>query len=166
MRSRHRLPRPWSIVPLKRLCDPALSALRPPRAGRVAPRTPGKASATDHATSWPAALLLPSALPGLSAALAARATVLAVERFYTTVEQIRERVTEGWRDLTLTKETHISMTYRRAALSLLPVSQGGVAGNRQSAVFCQQRPARLPRSFGFDRCSRPGFLGGLRRYQD
>jgi len=33
--------------------------------------------------------------------LAARATVLAVERFYTTVEQTRERVTEAWRVLTL-----------------------------------------------------------------
>ena len=153
-------------MPLKRLCEPALSALRPSRAGRSVARTPGRSSDTDHATSWPAALLLPSALPELSAALAARATILAVERFYTTVEQIRERVTEGWRDLTLTKETRVFMSYRRAALSLLPVSQRGVAGNRQIAVFCQQRPARLPRSFGFDRCSRPASLGGLRRFQD
>jgi hypothetical protein len=98
--------------------------------------------------------------------LAARATVLAVERFYTTVEQIRERATEGWRDSTLTKETRSLMTHRWAALSLLPVSQRGVAGNRQSAVFCQQRPARLPRSFGFDRCSRPTLPDGLRCFQD
>lgn len=155
-------------MPLKRLCDLALSALRPPRAGRAVPRTPGTSSDTDDATSWPAALLLPSALPELSAALAARATVLAVERFYTTVEQIRERATEGWRVLTLTKETRVLMIFSRAAPSLLlpTVSQRGVAGNREIAVFCQQGPARLPRSFGFDRCSRPGFLGGLRRYQD
>jgi len=100
--------------------------------------------------------------------LAARATVLAVERFYTTVEQIRERATEGWRVLTLTKETRVLMNFSRAAPSLLlpTVSQRGVAGNREIAVFCQQVPARLPRSFGFDRCSRPGFLGDLRRYQD
>ena len=153
-------------MPLKRLCDLALSALRPPRAGRAVPRTPGTSSDTDDATSWPAALLLPSALPELSAALAARATVLAVERFYTTVEPIRERATEGWRVLTLTKETRVLMSFSRAAPSLLPVSQRGVAGNREIAVFCQQGPARLPRSFGFDRCSRPGFLGGLRRFQD
>jgi len=116
--------------------------------------------------SWPAALLLPSAQPRLSAALAARATVLAVERFYTTVEQIRERATEGWRASTLMKEMRIPMFSRRAAPVLLPVSQRGVAGNRHGAVFCQQRPVRLPRSFGFDRCSRPGFLDGLRRFQD
>jgi hypothetical protein len=117
--------------------------------------------------SGPAAPPSPSALPGLSAALAARATVLAVERFYTTVEQIRERVTEGWRDLTLTKETRFTMSYRTAALSmLLPVPQRGVAENRGSAVFCQERLTRLPRSFGFDRCSRPASPGGLRRFQD
>src|SRR5688572_1300743 len=120
----------------------------------------------DDAMSWPAALLLPSAQPRLSAALAARATVLAVERFYTTVEQIRERATEGWRASTLMKEMRIPMFSRRAAPVLLPVSQRGVAGNRHGAVFCQQRPVRLPRSFGFDRCSRPGFLDGLRRFQD
>lgn len=155
-------------MPLKRLCDPALSALRPAaRAGRWVPRTPGTAADTGHATSWPAALLLPSALPQLSAALAARATVPAVERFYTTVEQTRERVTVVWRVLTLTKETRFPMTVRRAALSmLLPVPQRGVAGNRQRAVFCQMRPARLPRSFGFDGCSRPVSPGGLRRFQD
>lgn len=48
----------------------------------------------------------------------------------------------------------------------LPDSQRGVARNRQIAVFCQERPARLPRSFGFDRCSRPALSGGLRRFQD
>ena len=148
-------------MPLKRLCDLALSALRPSRAGRSVPRTPGTSAATDGATSWP------SALPGLSVAWAARATVLAVERFYTTVDQIRERVTEGWRGLTLVKETRFPMMFRWAAPSmLLPVSQRGVAGNRPSAVFCQERPARLPRSFGFDRCSRPASLGDLCRFQD
>jgi hypothetical protein len=36
----------------------------------------------------------------------ARATVPAVERFYTTVDPYRERATEGWRCSTLTtKET-------------------------------------------------------------
>ncbi len=121
----------------------------------------------DDATSWPAARLLPSALPRLSAALAARATVLAVERFYTTVEQIRERATVGWRDSTLTKEKRFPMTCRRATAQVpLPDSQRGVAGNRLSAVFCQERPARLPRSFGFDWCSRPGFLDDLRRFRD
>ena len=156
-------------MPLKCLCDPALSALRPSqRAGRWVPRTPGTLDDTDHATSGPAALPSPSALPQLSAALAARATVLAVERFYTTVEQTRERVTEAWRVLTLTKETRVLMNFSRAAQSLLlpTVSQRGVAGNREIGVFCQQRPARLPRSFGFDRCSRPASLDGLRRFQD
>ena len=156
-------------MPLKRLCDPALSALHPSRrAGRWVPRTPGTScSDTDHATSWPAALPSPSALPQLSAALAARATVLAVERFYTTVEQARERATEVWRDLTLTKETRFPMGSRRAALSmLLPVPRRGVAGNRLSAVFCQQTPSRRPRSYGFDGCSRPASSDGLRRYHD
>ena len=154
-------------MPLKRLCDPALSALRPSWAGPSVPRTPGTSADADDAMSWPAAPPSPSVLPGLSAALAARATILAVERFYTTVEQIRERATEVWRDLTLTKETRFPMSFRRAALSvLLPVPQRGVAGNRRSAVFCQERPARLPRSFGFDRCSRPASPVRLRPFQD
>jgi hypothetical protein len=131
------------------------------------PRTSGTSSETDDATPWPAALLSPSAVPELFAALAARATVVAVDRFYTTVEQIRERATVGWRDSTLMKEKRFLMTCRSAApRSPLSDSQRGVAGNRQIAVFCQERPARLPRSFGFDWCSRPVFLDGLRRFQD
>ncbi len=155
-------------MPLKRLCDLALSALRPARAGQAMPRTTGTSAETDDATSWPAAPLSTSALPELSAASAARATVLAVERFYTTVEQVREHATEGWHDSTLAKEKRFQMMSRRAAQqSPLPtVSQRGVAGNRQSAVFCQEWPARRPRSCGFDRCSRPALLDGLRRFQD
>jgi hypothetical protein len=154
-------------VPLKRLCDPALSALRPSRAGQAVPRTSGRSSDSDDATSWPAAPFQPSVSPALPTALAARAAVRAVERFYTTVEQIRERVTAVWRDLTLMKEKRFAMISRSAAprpLLLLP--RRGVAGNRQIAVFCQSGPVRLPRYFGFDMCSRPAWLDGLRRFQD
>jgi hypothetical protein len=106
-------------------------------------------------------------VPEPSAALAARATVEAVERFYTTVEQIRERATLAWRASTLMKEMQFPMTSLRVvALVLPPDSRRGVAENRPGAVFCQARATRLPRSFGFDGCSHPGFLGGLRRFQD
>lgn len=129
------------------------------------PRTTG--TVAERATSWPAALLLPSALPGLSVALAARATKLAVERFYTTVEQIRERATEEWRRTTLTKEKRPQMFLCPAAPPPLPaVPQRGVAGCRHDAVFCQSGPARLPRSFTFDWCGRLAFPSGLRRFQD
>jgi hypothetical protein len=96
----------------------------------------------------------------------ARATVPAVERFYTTVDLYRERATEGWRRSTLTtKETRSLMDGGKAASS--PVSRWGVAGIRGCAVFCQLMPARPPRSFAFDiRCGRPVCPVGLRRDQD
>jgi hypothetical protein len=72
-----------------------------------------------------------------------------------------------WRDLTLMKEKQFAMISRSAApRPLLLFSRRGVAGNGQIAVFCQSEAARLPRSFGFDRCSRPAWLDGLRRFQD
>jgi hypothetical protein len=108
-------------------------------------------------------------MPGLSDLdWAARATVRAVERFYTTVEKIRERVTGGWHDSTLLKESRFQMTFRTVAVQApLHGSRWGVAEFRDGAVFCQQRLSRLPRSFGFDRCSRPVLLlDGVRRFQD
>ena len=47
-----------------------------------------------------------------------------------------------------------------------PVSRWGVAENRERAVFCQQWPARPPRSLSADRCGRPARPVGPRRYQD
>ena len=95
----------------------------------------------------------------------ARATNLAVERFYTTAECARERATEGWRRSTiLTKETTLHMDGGTAAP--WPVSRWGVAGNRDGAVFCQERPARPPRSCASVRRERPAAPARSRRYQD
>jgi len=69
-------------------------------------RTPGtELASADQTCSSSAPFPAPATLV-LQAALAARATDQAVERFYTTVDPHRERATAGWRRSTLTtKET-------------------------------------------------------------
>jgi hypothetical protein len=119
-------------VPLPGMCDPALTARRPCRAGAAVPRTWGGAIAED-ATLWSAGLSpshAPSAL-SCSCSLGARATVRAVERFYTTVESIRERVTEGWHVSTLTlKERRSQITRPRADSTEVRRWQPGLSRNR------------------------------------
>ena len=94
-------------MPLKRLCDLAPSAHSPWRSGAAVLRTSGTELASDDLTCWSnAPFLAPAERVLLCAASAARATDPAVERFYTTVEPLRERATEGWSGSTLTtKET-------------------------------------------------------------
>jgi hypothetical protein len=159
------LTRLWSTVPLKRLCDLGLLAPRRSRGGIAVPRTPGTCVVADDLPVRSGAVIPSPAVPVVCAVTATHATGAAVERFYTTVEPIRERATEGWRVSTLTtKEKRSQMVSGTATTS--PVSRRGVAEFRDGAVFCQLRPARPPRSFAFDRCGRPAWPGDLRRYQD
>jgi hypothetical protein len=66
-------------------------------------RTHGTALETDDATLWSAELPRSFDVRAVcSRAAGTRATVLADERFYTTVLLIRERPTEGWNVSTLT----------------------------------------------------------------
>lgn len=152
-------------MPLKRLCDLALSAWRPWRAGSSAPRTAGTLPCTDDAKNRPAAQLSHADVPEHRAVPSVRTIVPVARRFSTRVEQIRERATEGWRDSTLTKEKREPMILSRAAVPS-PISQGGVAGIRRRAVFCQEWRMRLPRFTAFDWCGHSASPGGLRRYQD
>ena len=66
----------------------------------------GNSADVAWATSYEDAANAGEACPEPGAELAARATDRAVKRFYTTVDQYRERATEGWLRSTLTtKET-------------------------------------------------------------
>ena len=114
--------------------------------------------------SWPVASSSRALLPQL-ACIGARATVLAVERFYTTVEQIRERATEGRRDSTLSEGDAILMN-RKAAPSLLPVSRRGVAGNRRARYSVKRGLRACPALSASTGCSHPACPDGLRRFQD
>ena len=93
-------------MPLKRLCDPAPLAPSRWRTGAAVPRTPSTVRALDDLTYWSTAPFPAPVELVLREPEDARATVQAVERFYTTVDLNRERATEGWRRSTLTtKET-------------------------------------------------------------
>jgi hypothetical protein len=134
-------------VPLKRLCELALIARRLESARAAVPRTPGPVSAVDAVIFWPAALSPVPAVPELSDSLAARATDLAAERFYTTVEPIRERSTEVWRDSTLTKEKRQQMVLCRAEPAPARCSELGFLG-------CSDGRDRSPRH-GMEPFGRP-----------
>jgi hypothetical protein len=132
-------------VPQPRMCDPALTARHLLRAGAVVPRTWGSAAFVDDATRWSAVLSLSHAPSALSCSCfsGARATVRAVERFYTTVELIRERATEGWHVLTLAlKEKRSHMTEPRADTLLVRrwqppfVSKGRVGSQCHGMMPC------------------------------
>ncbi|MGE3272417.1 MAG: hypothetical protein AB7P40_26955 [Chloroflexota bacterium] len=67
------------------------------------PRTRGARLIANNQTRWFAVQPQSPAVFALcSCSSGARATVSAVERFYTTAELIRERATEGWHASTLT----------------------------------------------------------------
>jgi hypothetical protein len=156
-------------VPLKRLCDLALIARRPVRLAAAVPRTTGPDPEPLDLEHRSAAPSLTPAVPEQLGAVTARATVPAVERFYTKVALNRERSTEGWSVSTLTKEKRSQMVLPRTDSALArarPVSRRCVAGFGRGAVFCQEKTARSPRSSTFDWCGRPTSSNDLRRYQD
>jgi hypothetical protein len=148
------------------LCGLALFSPPRSRSGVAVPRTSGTELPSVDLTCWPNALFPTTAVPLVCANSAARATNPTVERFYTTAEPVRERITEGWPDSTLTtKETFWHMVGGKSVVPS-PVSRRGVAGSRQRAVFCQARSAHRSCLFAFDGCGRPAWSGGLRRFQD
>jgi len=49
---------------------------------------------------------------------------------------------------------------------MLSVSQWGVAGNRQGAVFCHKKSLSSPRLIAFNRCGRSVLPSVPRRHQD
>ena len=90
-------------MPLQGMCAPVLTARRLCRDGAVVLRTHGTVLKAADATGWTAELPRTFGVLAVSSrASGTRATVLAVERFYTSDLLIRERATEGLHASTLT----------------------------------------------------------------
>lgn len=140
------------------VCDLVPSSPRPRRTGALAPCTRGTLIMKDRRSRWSGFVLTPPVVLEHPTSNAARATIPAAGRFYTTVPPFREHATAAWCDsMSTAKEKGSQMVCPQAESALVRLGQPGRPaerdGSEHGSVPGSAAPVRAPA----DRLVRPAW---------